>query len=144
MVVAVLLELLCFCAVIFVALIRWQVSYLSSLILRLFVLTLCVRVTFLIHLKDKHTPESIDAHSFNTIVSILDNILTLPTCLPFLFGLQVLRLLSSLLENLYRLNWNISLAHGTANTRRVPTLLFGFPKLHLAEGAQLCLVLKFV
>lgn len=63
MVVAVLLELLCLCAVIFVALIRWQVSYLSSLILQLFVSPLCVRVTFLIHLKDKHTPESIDAHS---------------------------------------------------------------------------------
>lgn len=54
-----LLELLCLCAVIFfVALIRRQVSHLSSLILRLFVPPLCVRVTVLIHLKDKHTPES--------------------------------------------------------------------------------------
>lgn len=77
-VVAVLLELLCLCALIFVALIRWQVLYLSTLILRLSVPLLCVRVKSLIHLKDaKCTPESIDAHSF-TNVSIPGNILMLP------------------------------------------------------------------
>lgn len=40
-----------------------QVSHLPSPIPRLFVPPLSVGVTFLIHLKDKHTPESIDAHS---------------------------------------------------------------------------------
>lgn len=60
MVVAVLLELLCLCAMIFVALIKCH----SSLVR--FYGFLChhsALVTFLIHLKDKYTPESIDAHS---------------------------------------------------------------------------------
>lgn len=54
LVVALLLELLCLCSLIFVALIRRRVSYLSRV---------RVRVKSLIHLKDaKSTPESIDAH----------------------------------------------------------------------------------
>lgn len=74
--------------------------YLSSLILRCSVPLLCISVKSLNHLKDaKPTPEFIDAHSF-TNVSIPENILMLPARLTSLFDLQVLRLLSSLLENL--------------------------------------------
>lgn len=104
LVVAVLLDLLCLCSLIFVALSRRRMSY----------AWFC---------SFKHTPESIEVYTVSQMYPYL-----------IIFWCFLHALLHYLTRRcwdccrhfwriyLYRLNWNISPAHTTANTRHVPTL----------------------